>query len=876
MNSTGLQQDPGVAGRFVPGAAGRGFGIGRKLLLSVGAISAIAVLGAGIGWLSYDTIDQRLWEVTGQSMPSLSAAQGLAVESARVVAMAPSLAAAATAADRIALNEELLRKQQRLDGLVAEAGRLGAPPAVLDSIRAEAGVMFGNLARLDGSVQARIGAMERGAGVLAAVNETHRNLLAAIAPLVEQKSALLEKSAIELKTVIATTADHLRDDTSVKLAAAFETHMAIRTMADAVRGLVPETDRNLVSTRMSDFIAEAGKATASARTLDDPENWPGFPDQVDRFAAFAGPSTNLFDWKTRILSPATPADMRAALSGQLATTVGQATDSEAVLLDTLQRILIQTRAAFSIETLNLKMNAADKLTEVEQDLTALRTLLELAAYGNLLAGQLNQAGTAPTLAAVAELETAYGVAAEAYRKRLAPIVGANAALAERSQALLGHGAGADGIFAIQGIQLQAVNDGHALLAASGQSAERLSEAAATLVRLADGHASRAAAEARDAVRQGRIWLTALAVVSIVASTLIVWLIVGRHIVARLTALAEAMRAVAGGRLDHAIRTAGNDEIAEMAQALTVFRDTAREVEAANARAEMERSRAAEERRAMTLGLANQLERSIKTVVGILSSRADEMHAMAGEMTESAERNRTEASEAAVTADQTRSNVETISAAAHQLSAAIAEIGRRVDESARFAGEAASEAKHTDLTVQTLQSAATEIGKVVELISAIASQTNLLALNATIEAARAGEAGKGFAVVASEVKNLASQTAKATEQIAQQIQAIQSVTTEAASAIRRIVGSVATINDISAGIAAAVEEQETGTREIARNVEQAALGTNVLFHTLETVSTAASRTGTVATRVLGASAELSQQAETMRHDIDSVLQQIRAA
>ncbi|SMH38750.1 methyl-accepting chemotaxis protein [Azospirillum agricola] len=870
MSSTGVRVEASS-----PRTAGRGFGIGRKLLVSVGAISAISVLGAGVGWLSYDTIGQRLWEVTGQGMPSLSAAQGLAVESAGVVALAPSLAAAASSADRVALNGELSGKRKRLDALAGEAGRLGAPAAVLESVTAEADAMFGNLARLDASVQARIGAVERGDRVLAAVDEAHRSLLAVIGPLVERKSAVLETSTAGLKSVIATTADHLRDDTSVRLATAFETNTAVQVMGSAIRGLVQETDRNAVSTRMSDFLAETDKVAASARTLEDKENWPDLPDQIDALATLAAAPTNLFDWKTRILSPGVPAEERAALSDRLAKAVARAAEGESLLLETLQKILIQTRATFSIETLNLKMNAADQLTEVERDLASLRTLLELAADGNRLAGQLNQAGTAPTLAAVAALEKAYGITAAGFQKRLAVLAAGNAELVERGRALLEHGMGGSGIFAIRSAQLTAVEEGHRLLAANAQSAGRLSDAATTLVRLAGEHADRASAEAGDAVRQGRAWLTGLAGVSVAASILIVWLVVGRHIVARLTGLAEAMRAVAGGRLDHAIHTAGADEIGEMARALTVFRDTARAVEAANARAEAERLRAAEERRGLTLALADQLERSIKGVVGVLSSRADEMHAMAGEMTQSAEQNRTEASEAAVTADQTRSNVETISAAAHQLSAAIAEIGRRVGESARFAGEAAREAGHTDATVQTLQTAAAEIGKVVELISAIASQTNLLALNATIEAARAGEAGKGFAVVASEVKNLASQTAKATEQISQRIQSIQGVTAEAANAIRRIVGSIATINDISTGIAAAVDEQDAGTREIARNVEQAAVGTNALFRTMETVSTAAGRTGTVAGQVLGASAELSQQAETMRQDIDSVLRQIRA-
>ncbi|AWK89623.1 hypothetical protein DEW08_26855 (plasmid) [Azospirillum thermophilum] len=874
------QTGPGKAGGAQSGAASRSrsFGIGRKLLVSVGAISALAVLGAGVGWLSFNTVDEALTQVTGTSMPSLAAAHGLDAESSRIVALAPALAAADTQTAREALKQDLLRRQTLLNSLIADAERLGARKEALDRIRSEASAMFGNLGRLDASVQARLGAAEQGAGILAGINTAHRDLLAIVGPLVDKRSGAMEKSANDLETVVTATAEKLGNQTSGNLIAAYEIRQSISTMGEALRALPLVNAPDAVGELMSTFISATSSAMMRGKRLAQDEAGAALMPDIEELVKFGVRPTDVFEWKQQLLTGALPPAEREAQNARIAEAARRAAELEKSAIEKVDTLTQKARLAFTISTLELKSDASERLVDVKRDLAGLRTLLEVAAYGNLLAGQMNQAGTAPTLAAIDDLEKAFAAGQQEFAKRLDRLVKDDdaAALLERARALVAFGAGEKSIFAVRRFSLKVDQEGTGLLAANAQSAARLAEAATTLVQSAGELAGRASADAGSAARSGRLWLTGLAVFSVGASILIIWLVVGRHIVARLTALATAMRAIAAGRLDHPIKADGSDEITDMASALVVFRDTAREVEAANARAEAERARAAEDRKTMLLSLADDLERSIKSVVGSLSKQADHMHSMAGEMTQSAESNRSVASEAAVTADQTRSNVETISAAAQQLSASIAEITRQVADSARFAGNAATEAQRTDETVRTLQDAATEIGKVVELISAIANQTNLLALNATIEAARAGEAGKGFAVVASEVKHLASQTASATDQISQQISAIQSVASDAAVAIRRIVDTVGTINTISTGIAAAVEQQEAGTREIARNVEQAANGTNALFQSLETVSTAAARTGAAATEVLNASADVSHDAETLNHDIEKVLQQIRSA
>ena len=222
------------------------------------------------------------------------------------------------------------------------------------------------------------------------------------------------------------------------------------------------------------------------------------------------------------------------------------------------------------------------------------------------------------------------------------------------------------------------------------------------------------------------------------------------------------------------------------------------------------------------------------------------------------------------------NVETVAASSEELSMSIREIANLVTKASQISHRAADEGQRTNQTVSGLQSMAQKIGEIVSLINDIASQTNLLALNATIEAARAGEAGKGFAVVASEVKALASQTAKATDDIRSQVAAIQGEAQATVDAIGSISKTINEVNEISGAIAAAVEQQSAATQEIARNVEKAATRTRDVSTHVQKISTSADAMGVTSGAVLEAATMLASDATALRQQVDGFLATIKAA
>ncbi|MGF1609830.1 MAG: methyl-accepting chemotaxis protein [Kiloniellales bacterium] len=369
----------------------------------------------------------------------------------------------------------------------------------------------------------------------------------------------------------------------------------------------------------------------------------------------------------------------------------------------------------------------------------------------------------------------------------------------------------------------------------------------------------------------------IAIAACVVIILAVGLFAGTSAARPIRKLTDAMSRLAEGDKTVEIpATERKDEIGEMAQTVQVFKENALEMDRMReAQAEKERQAQEEKRQAM-LELADTFEVSVKSVVDSVSATAAQMQQKAQAMSATAEQTKMQSSAVSAASEEAASNVQTVASATEELTASIGEIGQQVSKSSKIAGDAADQAEKSNVQVESLVAAAQKIGDVVGLIQDIAEQTNLLALNATIEAARAGEAGKGFAVVASEVKSLATQTAKATEEISQQITTMQGATSDSAQAIRGIGEIIKEINEIATTIASAVEEQGSATQEISRNVQQAAAGTQEVSSNIDGVAQAAGEAGKSASEMLGASGELAQQATALSGEVEKFLQRVRAA
>jgi methyl-accepting chemotaxis protein len=318
-----------------------------------------------------------------------------------------------------------------------------------------------------------------------------------------------------------------------------------------------------------------------------------------------------------------------------------------------------------------------------------------------------------------------------------------------------------------------------------------------------------------------------------------------------------------------------DEVGHMASAVQVFKTSMIEGDRLKAEQEEAQKRAAA-RSALVDRLTKDFDHKVQGVVQTVASQADQMQASAQSMSAAAEESTKQAGAVAAASEQSAANVQTVASAAEELSSSIAEIGRQVSHSSQIAASAVTESTKANEMVQGLLNASQKIGEIVALINDIADQTNLLALNATIEAARAGEAGKGFAVVAAEVKNLATQTSKATEEISAQITGVQGATQNAVNAIASIGKTIGEIDQISATIAAAVEQQGAATQEIARNVEEAAKGTQEVSSNIGGVTEAANSTGAVANQVLSSARSLSEQSSELRNLVQSFLSEVKAA
>ncbi|WFU72117.1 methyl-accepting chemotaxis protein [Bradyrhizobium sp. CB2312] len=532
----------------------------------------------------------------------------------------------------------------------------------------------------------------------------------------------------------------------------------------------------------------------------------------------------------------------------------------------------QTRVNAILGSANL---SAEDATEAAQTVGQLGNVV---ASGNLAAADMSAALSASTSDKLDDIQKEFKTAQGRLRSNLDLLADneGNKMLRATAEKLLALGTGKTGVFNLREKELDSIDYGQTILDETRKLNVGLGISVQQLVDGVQKETNASTFQARQEISLATSVMLALGALMLVCSALFVWLYVGRNILRRIRELQRAMQLLSAGDLDtEIVRSRQNDEIGAMKETLTVFR--ASMIEARALASEQDKDRVAKAERAahMEARIA-EFEGAVRTALDNLAQSANSMQSTAQSMSNTADQSNALVNAVASAAEETSVNVQTVSSGTEQLSSSIEEISKQVVTSAAIAKKAVDEAGATDTTVQSLADSASRISVVVDLIQTIASQTNLLALNATIEAARAGEAGRGFAVVASEVKSLASQTAKATEEIRTQIASMQQVTTSAVGAIQGIGRIIGEINDVTTTIAAAIEEQGAATREIARNIQHAAGGTSEVSSNIVGVSTASAEAGAAAGEVLSASDALRREADMLRGEIDAFLNNMRAA
>ena len=510
----------------------------------------------------------------------------------------------------------------------------------------------------------------------------------------------------------------------------------------------------------------------------------------------------------------------------------------------------------------------------DNELASLQTILDLRAESNLILGILVEAADLSSADLLPPVKDRFTAAAGHLGKAATNIK--DPETSKLVDELVKTGKDAGNIFDLKQRELVAAKTGDNVVMENRALAQEFEKEVTSLGKRSEAAAAAAVHESEADIRQGRIILICLALVSLVTALVIGWFYVGRGVVRRLVRLQNSMKCIAAGDLGGEIATSGSDEIAEMAEALQVFKDSMLESNRLRSeRSEIEKQARAQ-RRAEMQKLADEFEAAVGEIVQTVSSASTELEASATSLSRTAEETRQLSGMVESASGEASSNVRSVAAATEEMTASTTEISRQVEESSRITGEAVSQAEVTNQRINELSKAALRIGDVVNLITTIAAQTNLLALNATIEAARAGDSGRGFAIVAQEVKALAAQTARATNEISSQIAGMQVATQDSVVAIKQIGTTISRISEIAATIATSVEQQGGATQEIARNVEQAAQGTSEVATNIIDVNKGARETGSASAKVLSSAQSLSSESNRLKLEVAKFLNTVRAA
>ncbi|WP_430430548.1 methyl-accepting chemotaxis protein [Oceanicaulis sp.] len=596
-------------------------------------------------------------------------------------------------------------------------------------------------------------------------------------------------------------------------------------------------------------------------------------------------SASRLDALTQEASAAIDALRQAGLSTENANALSEALNSVKASVEAasgpvsakLESIAARERAMRDV----LRQRAAvSEMLESALDETSdegvIETLLRSSMSVNLAAARFAELSTASSASEVSNIQDDFYIAADDLSINMA-ILGdvATAELRSAVDTLLAYAEGPQGMFSLRETELEMIDETEMLVEDARIMDAALAELVTATREGALNEQDAASNAGLNAMAFGSALMWVFAILSVAVGGAVGYFYVSRNLLDRLTRIARAMATLAKGDLGNEIKDDSQDEIGQMAKAVAVFRQNA--VERQRLEQESEAERIAREARAKKIEeLVAQFDDVSRRALDAVGTAAEEMESAATALDHSSRSAGETTARVNSSGSRAAENVDTVAAAAEEMTGSIAEIAQQISRSTEIAQDAADRVQATNTDVAQLDEAAARIGDIVNLINDIAEQTNLLALNATIEAARAGEAGKGFAVVASEVKTLAEQTAKATSSISDQISGIQNATGKTVGSIENIGEVISEMNNISAAIAAAMEEQRAAASEITRAAHEAASGTREVSESIGHVDAAASETGQCAAQVNAASHALTEESTGLRKAVGEFLASVRAA
>ncbi len=831
------------------------FGIKFKLQIAFGVVAIMTVVAAAVAIMSFSDTERGFAQVQNREVPMMTDALRLSVASGEISAAAARFVSAKTADDRKLIAAQIATRSRDLD-------------AILDRLRAGQGDSSGlsiaepmakrlkeNLVALEKVISERTALSERLEARLEALHKVHARISDKLTPIVDD-------SYFE----VVTTAEDVGQSGDI----------IVRTLIQGGMQVMQAMVEVGAETNLVTGLLTAGALTSSPSILALLE---------DRFAASARraekqlaklPAGSKFEpLKERVRALAKVSDFKPREGGSEMDRLTKVFRAH----EQLSNLLIGLIDDLNFDVVMQSEDAVKRSSKTVKDLVAnqiagLRNALEIAAQSHLLTSLVSEAAIARDTASLVPLQDRFKGASDLLVKASAKM--SDQALKQTIADMLGFGQGADSMFALRGAEIEATARADKTIEENVTIQRSLDRAVAVLVGEAEKSMQAGSAKLVDDLGRNRMLLMIVAAASLLVAAAIGVFYVQRRLVRRLTSIGDAMRRLSSGETDLAVPAAADrDEIGEMARSLEVFRSGEIDRRAMASRQESEQA-AQRARGAAIERMIGEFRATVTSVIAAVSENVGRMETTARTLSSIAAEADNQARAASSSSEQTSSNVRSVAGATEELGASILEISDQASQANSVVERATEIAHNADQLVGQLSSGASRIGDVVKLIRAIAEQTNLLALNATIEAARAGDAGRGFAVVASEVKTLASQTAKATEEISGQIGAIQGSTAQAVEAIRQITNVMGDISRFTSTIAASVEEQSASTQEIGRNVHEAATGARELAGNMATVTEAIEETNRSATHVLDASGALTAQAGTLQQAVDDFLDRVAAA